>query len=119
MFVGRTTDRVLVLGSASDILFQQPGRVRSKFPADELAFVEAHGTGTPAGDPIEAGAIGRGLGKSRKTSPLTIGSIKTNIGHLEAASGIAGAVERDFGYVPPAIAVEEGTPLGVTQCKSI
>jgi phthiocerol/phenolphthiocerol synthesis type-I polyketide synthase C len=54
-----------------------------------LAFVEAHGTGTRVGDPIEAEAIGLALG-SQRPEPLPIGSIKSNIGHLEAASGLAG-----------------------------
>lgn len=59
---------------------------------DRLAFVEAHGTGTPVGDPVEAAAIGEVLGQ-RRTSPLPIGSIKSNIGHTEAAAGIAGLMK--------------------------
>ncbi|MFG1383388.1 SDR family NAD(P)-dependent oxidoreductase [Xanthobacter versatilis] len=54
-----------------------------------LAFVEAHGTGTPVGDPIEAQAIGSALGQGRAT-PLPMGSVKSNIGHLECVSGLAG-----------------------------
>jgi len=57
--------------------------------AGDLAFVEAHGTGTRVGDPIEARAIGESLGQHRDT-PLPVGSIKSNIGHLEPASGMAG-----------------------------
>ena len=56
---------------------------------DSVAFIEAHGTGTRVGDPVEAGAIGEVLGR-RRSQPLPIGSIKTNIGHTEAASGLAG-----------------------------
>jgi phthiocerol/phenolphthiocerol synthesis type-I polyketide synthase C len=54
-----------------------------------LAFVEAHGTGTRVGDPAEATAIGEALGQLR-TTPLPIGSVKSNIGHLEPAAGLAG-----------------------------
>jgi len=55
---------------------------------DRLSFIEAHGTGTPVGDPIEAGALSDAVA-SRRQTPLPIGSVKTNIGHLEAASGMA------------------------------
>ena len=59
---------------------------------ENLAFVEAHGTGTRVGDPAEANAIGKSLGAKRKSS-LLIGSVKTNIGHLEPASGLAGVLK--------------------------
>lgn len=59
---------------------------------DDLSFVEAHGTGTAAGDPVEALALGRVLGQKRKM-PLPIGSVKSNIGHLEPASGVAGVLK--------------------------
>lgn len=56
-----------------------------------IDYLEAHGTGTAVGDPIETRAIGEALGKRRaKNNPLLIGSIKSNLGHMEAASGIAG-----------------------------
>lgn len=59
---------------------------------DRLAFIEAHGTGTLVGDPAEARAIGLALG-SRRTTPLPVGSVKSNIGHLEPASGLAGLLK--------------------------
>ncbi len=59
---------------------------------DAIAFVEAHGTGTPVGDPIEATAIGETLARGR-AEPLPIGSVKTNIGHMEAASGLGGVLK--------------------------
>ncbi|MBB2201129.1 type I polyketide synthase [Gluconacetobacter tumulisoli] len=58
----------------------------------QLAFIEAHGTGTAAGDPVETAALGTVLGRGR-SSPLPIGSIKTNIGHLEPASGLASVLK--------------------------
>ena len=65
-----------------------------------------HGTGTPAGDPIEASAVGQAIGQRRREQ-LPIGSVKTNIGHLEPASGMAGllkaALALDRGVVPPTL----------------
>ena len=81
----------------------------------EVDYVEAHGTGTLLGDPIEARALGTVLGRGRpEDSPLLIGAVKTNLGHLEAAAGIAGfiktvlAVQR--GQIPPNLRFESPNP---------
>jgi phthiocerol/phenolphthiocerol synthesis type-I polyketide synthase C len=64
---------------------------------DEISYIEAHGTGTAVGDPIETLALGKSLGQQRKSDePLLIGSVKSNLGHLEAASGVAGLAKALF-----------------------
>jgi phthiocerol/phenolphthiocerol synthesis type-I polyketide synthase C len=61
---------------------------------NEIDYIEAHGTGTAVGDPIETRALGDAIGQHRsKSQPLPIGSVKGNVGHLEAASGVAGLVK--------------------------
>ncbi|BAZ48614.1 erythronolide synthase [Nostoc sp. NIES-4103] len=60
----------------------------------EISYIEAHGTGTSLGDPIELGALTTVFGKDHSSQePLIVGSVKTNIGHLEGAAGIAGLIK--------------------------
>lgn len=60
----------------------------------EIAYIEAHGTGTRLGDPIELGALDAVYGQQRgSSSPLWVGAAKSNIGHLEAAAGVAGLIK--------------------------
>ena len=109
---GRTTGISLPSGYAQGALLEKVYR-EAEIRLDDLAFMEAHGTGTPVGDPIEASAIGSKLGRGRQ-APLPIGSIKTNIGHTEPVSGLAGlmkatlALEHDL--VPPSLHAAELNP---------
>ncbi|MGW7449998.1 SDR family NAD(P)-dependent oxidoreductase [Streptomyces sp. NPDC054787] len=62
--------------------------------AGDVAYVEAHGTGTQAGDPVECAALGEVLGRRRGSAgPLPIGSVKSNLGHMEAAAGVPGLLK--------------------------
>jgi phthiocerol/phenolphthiocerol synthesis type-I polyketide synthase C len=84
-------------------------------PLEAPAYIEAHGTGTGRGDPIEATAIGEVLGRKRTGGdPLYVGSIKTNIGHLEACAGMAGLFKLLLALrhrvVPPSLHAEELNP---------
>jgi acyl transferase domain-containing protein/NADPH:quinone reductase-like Zn-dependent oxidoreductase/NAD(P)-dependent dehydrogenase (short-subunit alcohol dehydrogenase family) len=63
-------------------------------PPGQVDYVEAHGTGTPAGDPVELDAIGAVIGSERAgQAPCLVGSVKSNIGHTEGASGLAGFIK--------------------------
>ncbi|MEU2032856.1 SDR family NAD(P)-dependent oxidoreductase [Nocardia amamiensis] len=94
--------------------------------ADQVGYVETHGTGTPLGDPIEIEALSQVLGAPRADgSVCLLGSVKSQIGHLEAAAGIAGLIkavlqleheriprQHDFATMNPKIALD-GTALAV------
>ncbi|MCB2261721.1 MAG: type I polyketide synthase [Candidatus Thiosymbion ectosymbiont of Robbea hypermnestra] len=81
----------------------------------EVGYIEAHGTGTPVGDPIEVGALGTVFAENHSPdSPLFIGSVKTNFGHLEPAAGIAGLMKivLSLGHeeIPPNLHFKEPNP---------
>lgn len=90
---GKTPGITMPNGSAQEDLMRQVYGNAGLDP-NLCGFVEAHGTGTRVGDPIEATAIHNVLGRERSPrNPLWIGSVKSNIGHLEGASGIAGVIK--------------------------
>ncbi len=81
----------------------------------QVGFVEAHGTGTAVGDPIEATALAQALCADRPLDdPLPIGSVKSNLGHLETAAGIVGLVKAllvlKHGQIPPSLHFETPSP---------
>ena len=84
-------------------------------PPGEVQYVEAHGTGTFLGDPIEANALGTVLGVERPPGrPCAVGSAKTNLGHLEAAAGVAGLIKVALSLrnreIPPSLHFETPNP---------
>lgn len=81
----------------------------------EVGYVEAHGTGTAVGDPIEVAALGRVLGDRPAGRSLRIGSVKSNVGHLEAAAGVTGLIKTALALhhrsIPPTVHYREPNPL--------
>jgi acyl transferase domain-containing protein/NADPH:quinone reductase-like Zn-dependent oxidoreductase/acyl carrier protein/ubiquinone/menaquinone biosynthesis C-methylase UbiE len=111
---GRTPGMALPSRAAQEMMLRDAYR-RAGIQPREVHFVEAHGTGTPAGDPIELNAIGSVLGEGREAgAECVIGSIKSNIGHLEAASGIAGLIKAALcvqkGLIPANLHFETPNP---------
>jgi acyl transferase domain-containing protein len=90
---GRTKGITLPNGQAQEELIRRVYREANLNP-DECGFAEMHGTGTKAGDPIEAAAVHAALGQNRTArNPLYIGSVKSNVGHLEGASGVISIIK--------------------------
>ena len=90
---GRTAGITMPSQSAQECLIRQAYE-RAGLDPVETIFVEGHGTGTQVGDPIEVGALATVFGKGREGGrKLWLGSVKTNLGHLEGASGLAGVVK--------------------------
>jgi acyl transferase domain-containing protein/NADPH:quinone reductase-like Zn-dependent oxidoreductase/NAD(P)-dependent dehydrogenase (short-subunit alcohol dehydrogenase family) len=88
---GKKNGITLPSSEAQEALMRKTYEINNLDPA-ETAYFEAHGTGTQAGDPLEARAIGAVFG-SKDREPLYVGSVKTNIGHLEGASGLSGIMK--------------------------
>jgi acyl transferase domain-containing protein len=102
---GRSSGLTVPNGPAQEALLASAYKSAGISPLD-VAYVEAHGTGTSLGDPIEVQSVAAVLGAGRDPQrPLILGSVKTNIGHLEAAAGISGLIKAvlalQHGEIPP------------------
>lgn len=89
--------------------------LESGTPSKTIKYVEAHGTGTAIGDPLEMAAIGAALGSDQdREQPCVVGSVKANIGHLEAAAGIAGVIKTALclhhNQIPPVANLQTPNP---------
>ncbi|MDF9798522.1 acyl transferase domain-containing protein/NADPH:quinone reductase-like Zn-dependent oxidoreductase/surfactin synthase thioesterase subunit/acyl carrier protein [Catalinimonas alkaloidigena] len=91
---GYTEDGFTVPSVSSQIAMLQEAYEKAGVNPKNISYVEAHGTGTPVGDPIETKAFGKVIGKDRaEDQKCWMGSVKSNIGHLEAAAGVAGLIK--------------------------
>jgi acyl transferase domain-containing protein len=90
---GRSSGLTAPSGPAQEAVIRE-ALAKAQVDGSAIDYVEAHGTGTSLGDPIEAHALRDALGANRSSAtPLVLGSVKTNVGHLEAAAGIAGLIK--------------------------
>ena len=111
---GRSSSLTAPNGLAQQALVCQALNVAGIRPS-EVDYIEAHGTGTALGDPIELEALGEVLGEGRdERHPFLVGSVKTNIGHLESAAGVAGLIKVILSLqneeIPPHLHLEEVNP---------
>ena len=109
---GHTNGLSLPSAEAQSRLVQDACKDAGVLPV-QIGFVEAHGTGTAVGDPIEAHALAEALCKDR-SAPLPIGSVKTNVGHLETAAGVAGLLKAmlvvQHGQIPASLHFKTPNP---------
>ncbi|MFT4191881.1 MAG: SDR family NAD(P)-dependent oxidoreductase [Comamonas sp.] len=101
-----------VEGQAEVILAAQ---AMAEVAADSIGYVEAHGTGTTLGDPIEVAALAQAFGASTtRRAFCAIGSVKTNVGHLDAAAGVTGLIKAAMALkhrtLPPSLNFEQPNP---------
>jgi acyl transferase domain-containing protein/acyl carrier protein len=89
---GASSGQTVPNGPAQQALMRQALHVARLAPS-EVDYIEAHGTGTGLGDPIELDALAEVYGDRDGSAPLVLGSVKTNLGHLESAAGVTGFIK--------------------------
>ncbi|PPS43907.1 type I polyketide synthase [Chroococcidiopsis sp. TS-821] len=111
---GRSSSLIAPNGISQQAVIRQ-ALENSGVTSDQIDYVEVQGTGTSVGEPIEVAALQAVYGQNRSPSqPLVIGSVKTNIGHLEPASGVAGLIKvvlaLQNGEIPPHLHLQQPNP---------
>jgi phthiocerol/phenolphthiocerol synthesis type-I polyketide synthase D len=110
---GPSSGQTVPNGPAQQALLRQALAAARLQPTD-IDYVEAHGTGTALGDPIELDALTQVFAERDGSAPLVLGSVKTNLGHLESAAGIAGFIKAVLsvrhGYIPRHLNFNQLTP---------
>ncbi|KAI1432421.1 polyketide synthase [Xylaria sp. CBS 124048] len=109
---GRTAGISLPSGDQQEVVMRKAYQ-NAGLDVTGTDYVECHGTGTPVGDPIEVDAVGRTFSR-REGKPLLIGSVKTNIGHSEGASGLTSILKVvksfEHGLIPPSYGIVKLNP---------
>jgi phthiocerol/phenolphthiocerol synthesis type-I polyketide synthase B len=110
---GASSGQTVPNGPAQQALLRD-ALAASRLQPSDIDYIEAHGTGTALGDPIELDALSQVFSDRDGSAPLVLGSVKTNLGHLESAAGIAGFIKTvlslRYGYIPKHLNFEELTP---------
>ncbi|MCW2552476.1 MAG: ppsA 3 [Mycobacterium sp.] len=110
---GPSSGQTVPSGPAQQALMRQ-ALAASRLEPSDIGYVETHGTGTALGDPIELEALSQVFSDRNGSAPLVLGSVKTNLGHLESAAGIAGFIKTVLsvrnGYIPKHLNFEQLTP---------
>ncbi len=110
---GASSGQTVPNGPAQQALMRQALHAARLAPSD-VDYIEAHGTGTALGDPIELDALSAVYGQRDGSAPLVLGSVKTNLGHLESAAGVTGFIKTvlsvQHGHIPRLLHFNRLTP---------